>query len=141
MIAKLSLGFSLMIVSLMTAITFTTPALAACGDAVLGFPPWYQHLTNDKCEIMPITENGGNGSVKLQPFIWTVALNIVQILLVAVAYVTVFFIIKGGFMYITSQGDPSNMASAKQDVKNAIIGLVIALLAASIVNAIAGALP
>ena len=146
MIAKIYLTLAFVIVSATSAIGFSASASAAgCGGTVLGFVPWYQHLTYEKngnCEMRPVTEKAGVANkVSLTAFIWTVALNVVQILLTAVAYVTIFFIIKGGFHYITSQGDSAGMSSAKQNIQNAIIGLIIALLAASIVNAIAGAIP
>lgn len=146
MITKIYLALSLVFVSALSVINFA-PVVSAgtCSGSVLGFVPWYQHLTYNKdgeCQIKAISDQKGNTgeSVKLTAFIWTVALNIVQILLTAVAYVTIFFIIKGGFNYMTSQGDPGGMSSAKQHVQNAIIGLIIALLSSSIVNAIAGAI-
>lgn len=49
-----------------------------------------------------------------------------------------FFIIKGGFLYIMARGEPGNITSAKQTITNAIIGLIIALLSAAIVGAVAG---
>ena len=51
---------------------------------------------------------------------------------------TVFFIVKGGFEYMTSAGSSDGMTSAKKTIANAVIGLVIAVLSAAIVNAIAG---
>ena len=41
---------------------------------------------------------------------------------------------------MTSAGSPEGMASARKTITNAGIGLVISALAASIVNAIAGAI-
>lgn len=147
MLAKIYITIALLFVATASAIGFGgTVSAARCSGAVLGFAPWYQHLTyneGENCRIKAVSDQQGNTakSVKLESFIWTVALNVVQILMTAVAYVAVFFIIKGGFNYITSRGDSGNMASAKQNIQNAIIGLVIALLASSIVNAIAGAIP
>jgi hypothetical protein len=37
-----------------------------------------------------------------------------------------------------SQGEPSNIESAKKSIANALIGLIIALLSAAIVNAVGG---
>ena len=58
--------------------------------------------------------------------------------MVVVAYVTVGFIIKGGYMYIVSAGNPESMAKAKNTIRDALIGLVIAISAAAIVNMVAG---
>lgn len=45
----------------------------------------------------------------------------------------VIVIIFGGFRYITSGGDPSNVATAKNTVVNAVIGLLVIALSGSII--------
>ena len=115
--------------------------LEKCEKSMFLIPPWYRGLVEVKddggCEIKAVGDKGAN-SVPLSTFIWTVGLNILQAALVVAAYVALGFIIKGGFKYMTSTGDPSSMAGAKKTILNAIIGLVIALASAMIVNAIAG---
>lgn len=56
-----------------------------------------------------------------------------QLVSTAVGAVAVFMIIIGGFKYITSSGDASNVESAKNTILFAIVGLVIALVAQGIV--------
>lgn len=121
----------------------TSPAYAAngypgCPDTVFAIPTWYKGLQDDKCNIKTPTQDS-NGTT-LRAFIAKIVLNVIQALLVVVAYVTVFFIMKGGFNYMTSTGSPDGMQKAKKTITNAVIGLVIASLAASIVNAIGGAI-
>ena len=70
--------------------------------------------------------------------ILTIALNILQAAMVIVAYVAVGFIIKGGYMYMVSSGSPDAMAKAKNTIRDALIGLVIAISAAAIVDMVAG---
>ena len=82
--------------------------------------------------------NGSADEVRI--LITTIALNVLQAGLAIVAYITVFFIMKGGFVYMTSTGTQDGMANAKKTITNAVIGLVIAVFASSIVNAIAGAI-
>jgi hypothetical protein len=48
--------------------------------------------------------------------------------------VAVFFIIIGGLKYVLAAGDPKSIQSAKNTVLYAVIGVVVAILAASIVN-------
>ena len=43
-----------------------------------------------------------------------------------------FFLVIGGMQYITSRGNPENLEHAKQVIKNALIGLVIVLAAATL---------
>lgn len=60
--------------------------------------------------------------------------NIVQILSVIVGIVAVIMIIWGGFKFITSGGDSGNVASARNTIIYALIGLVIVALAQIIVR-------
>lgn len=125
-----------------TAVTVATPAYAACTDQVLGIPTWYRGLgapnSSGGCDIvMPKAANGDTDTGKL---VMTIGLNVVQTGLVLVSYITVFFLIKGGFTYITSAGSTEGMTNAKKTITNAVIGLVISLFSAAIVNAIAGAI-
>lgn len=134
--AKLFLIFALVFTSFVTATAVvSTPVLAApCSDSVLGIPAWFAGLQQSNCEIVEVGKNGTAVNV----FVTKVALNIVRAALVLVGYIAVFFIIKGGFLYIMARGEPGNITSAKQTITNAIIGLIIALLSAAIVGAVAG---
>lgn len=40
---------------------------------------------------------------------------------------TVFFLVRGGYLYITSTGNPAALDEAKRTIKNALIGLVIVI--------------
>lgn len=119
-----------------SAIGFATPSYAAgCADTFFGVPAWYKGMQDGSCAFKP-PETGGQPDAK--KLVLKVALNVIQAGMVVIAYVTIFFLIKGGFGYITSAGSSDGMANAKKTITNALIGLVIAILAASIVNAIAG---
>ena len=55
-------------------------------------------------------------------------------LITAIASVAaVFFLIKGGYTYMSSSGNPNSLEGAKRTIKNALIGLVIVLAAGFIV--------
>ncbi len=110
---------------------------AQCVDRIFMIPTWYRGLKVGDCA--GVSPDGNNGE-DLPKFLTILVMNIVQALLVVAAYVTVFFVIKGGFGYMTSAGSPEGMTSARKTITNALIGMVIAILAASIVNAIAGAI-
>lgn len=120
------------------SVAFPTPASAACSDApILGITPWYRGLQEEvdgHCGIKS-PDNGNLGK-----FVTTIALNILQAAFTIAAYVAIFFIIKGGFSYMLSAGSSDGMANAKKTITNAIIGLVIVLLSAGIINTIAGIL-
>lgn len=108
-----------------------------CTASFFGIPAWYKNMQDDSCAFKA-PESGGQPDIRKT--VLMIALNIIQAGMVIVGYVTVFFLISGGFRYITSAGSSDGMAAAKKTITNALIGLVIAILAASIVNAIAGAI-
>jgi hypothetical protein len=47
---------------------------------------------------------------------------------------TTFFLIKGGYLYMTSSGKPDTLDDAKKTIKNAVLGLVLILGAAVYMN-------
>lgn len=64
--------------------------------------------------------------------------SIINVASVLVGLVSVLFIIVGGFKYITSGGDTNNMASAKNTIIYALVGLVIVALAQFLVHFVLG---
>lgn len=102
-----------------------------CSQRFLGFPTWYRGL---------IDENSTDCSVKspdnadLSNFIWHIVLNVIEAAMMATAYITVAFLLYGGFQYLTSQGESAAVVKAKTTIQNAIIGLVISLIAVAAVN-------
>ncbi len=67
----------------------------------------------------------------------TDALHIITIIASGAA---VFFLLRGGYIYITSTGRPDALEDAKKTIRNALLGLVIVLAASSIVSLFTGAL-
>ena len=102
----------------------------------LGFPTWYRGLSEldgkGGCEINPPTDIG--------KFIWVVVLNILDIVLMIVGYLSVAFIVYGGFLLITGRGKPAEIAEGQVTVRNAVIGLAMSFGSVAIVNFIAGSI-
>jgi len=140
MVQKLYLTFATLVVVLATALSYAPVAHACPSDTLLGIPAWYKGLQGPNCDVSPPSSkaNPDTDGSKLRNFIIKIALNVIQAALVIVGYIAAFFVIKGGFLYIMSQGEPSGIESAKKTIANALIGLIIALLSAAIVNAVAG---
>ena|SRR3990167_9996982 len=67
-------------------------------------------------------------------------MRFIQILLAVAGLIAVIFLIIGGFRYITAGGNEETAESAKKTVTNAIIGIVIVILAFVIVRVISNAL-
>lgn len=120
-----------------------TPAAALgggkCGaPTFLGFKAWYEGLCND--DSGEIEQPAKGDEADLAAFVWTIVLNIVFDVSLAIGYIAVGFVIYGGYLYIMAQGDPGKVAKGKKTLTSAVIGTVIALAATVIVNTITVAL-
>lgn len=65
---------------------------------------------------------------------------VMQTLTAIAAIASVFFIIYGGFLYITSTGKPDKLDQAKRVLKNALVGIVIVLAAGTLTAILSDAL-
>jgi hypothetical protein len=63
----------------------------------------------------------------------------IQILASLASIACVFFLINGGYQYMTSTGNPETVAHAKEVMKKAVIGLVLVLGAATLTTVLSGA--
>ncbi len=52
----------------------------------------------------------------------------------------VFFLVRGGFLYITSTGRPEALEDAKKTIRNALLGLLLIIAANGVVSLLQGAL-
>lgn len=113
-----------------------TPVHAAgkCDTNFLSFPTWYRGVVDTSdCSIQSPDEVGG-----LSKFIWKIALNILEIMLQLVGYVSLAFVIYGGFLYLTSGGSADRVRSGKNTIINALVGLVLSFFSVVIVALVAG---
>ena len=67
-------------------------------------------------------------------------LNIVNYAITAVGIIAALVIVMGGQRYITAQGDPGRIKSAKDMIMYAAIALVVAVLAFAIINFVSQAI-
>ena len=111
------------------ALPKSVAAAGSCETSLLGIPPWYRGMTNDDCSIKNPNDLGG-----LSAFIWRIALNVIQIALVLIAYISAFFILYGGFLFMTGGSNPSQVEKGRKSIFNAVIGLAISLSAVAITN-------
>lgn len=104
-----------------------------CGSGeFLGFKPWYDGLCAGNSRGDEIQQPSNNDEVVT--FVWTIILNILFDLTLAIGYIALALIIYGGYLYIMSQGDPVRIAKGKKTLTSAVIGVVIAMTASIIVN-------
>jgi hypothetical protein len=103
----------------------------SCSKSFLGLETWFHYLPassfNSDCSIKSFNALGSHSDFLL------IGLAILDDLIRIAALVAVGYVIFGGFQYITSQGSPDSTKKAQQTIINALIGVVVAILAASIV--------
>jgi len=117
------------------AVPQTTYAAAEdCSVRILGMPTWFRGLVNDDCDI--ITPSDDKGGISLSTFIWRIVLNVIEIALFLVGYAALFFVLYGGFQYLTGGSNPSQTEKARVTILNAVIGLAISMAAIGAVNLI-----
>lgn len=100
-------------------------------SGLLGFPYWYKYISRPPACQPQLT--GLND-------IWLIVAAIVEILLRIAAIAAVAYIIYGGAMYITSQGEPDKAQAARKTLIGALTGLIISVLATVIISFIAGSI-
>ncbi len=110
----------------------TASAAPACEGRILGIPPWYRGLTQNnppECTLKTPAALGGIGN-----YIWRIVLNGIEMAIVLATYVTVFFIIYGGFLFLTGGALPGQIEKARKTIINAVVGLVICMAAIALTN-------
>lgn len=79
--------------------------------------------------------SGSNGSG-----VFGIIKQVINVMLIVGGVIAVIMIIIGGIRYMTSNGEQSNVKAAKDTILYAVIGLVVSVLAFSIVNFVIGKL-
>lgn len=116
---------------------------SAAGTAALLVPGYGSVALADTCTGKTGTEAvqcgadqaNPNGSSTDLPAVFK---NISNILLVIVGFVSVIMLIIGGLRYVLSAGNSSSVEGAKNTILFAIIGIIVALIAGSIINFVIG---
>jgi cytochrome bd-type quinol oxidase subunit 2 len=131
MFKKLQINIAALVSALLlAAVPVALPALASAqsiqGNLCQGSTLNVNTVDSD-AQCGTTTQNGTNG-------INNIITTVINVFSIVVGVVSVIMIIVGGFRYITSGGDSSNVSSAKNTIIYAIIGLVVVALAQFIVQ-------
>lgn len=115
------------------------PQSDGCNSGFTIFPRWYEGLcsVDSKGSVKiksPADMEGADTGEKFGKWATVLALNIVSMLLYAVGYVSLAFIIYGGFKYMTSGDNSSGVQAAQKTIQNAVIGLVLSIMSVAIVT-------
>lgn len=108
-------------------------AARCSGGNFFGVPTWHKYLTKTgpDCSVQfELMKNGKfNGDGLL-----LIGLGVIDILIRIASLVAIAFVLYGGIKYITSQGSPEGTKSAQNTILNAVVGLVISVIAAAVVG-------
>ena len=121
-------------------------ALAApCpGGGFLGLPTWHKHLEGVETDEIDSITGTSTGNKVCAPQIdglsdiWKIVAAVLELLLRLASLIAIGLVVYGGVTYITSQGSPDKTKQALKTIINALIGLVISIIAAALVGFIAG---
>lgn len=110
----------------------TTPIAQAAkckteaGLTIVSIKPWYSGVCKPGTDDVEIKSIPGD--------IIIIALNLLSIAIQIAGYAAVTLVIWGGIKYILASGEASKIASAKTTIQNALIGLLIVLVAITLVD-------
>jgi hypothetical protein len=107
------------------------------------FPSWYGGKLCDPETggvVSPASFDKTDTAKSFGTWATILAMNIVTILLTVVGYVSLGYIIYGGFKFMISGDSASGVAAARKTITNAIIGLIISIASVAAVTFVAGAI-
>lgn len=142
-----ALVFAIALVSAYTVLPTSTAMAGACDGQASIFPRWYDDLCGpDKKSVMSPDKMGRTGGTaedtagNLGLWLGVIAMNIVKMILMVVGYVSLGYIIYGGFKYMISGDSSAGTVAARKTIQNAVIGLVLSIMSVSIINLVTGAI-
>lgn len=97
----------------------------------MGLKPWYHYLDTDSdCNVInfKVLDPAHGSDIML------VAFAIVDDMLRIAGFIAVGYIIYGGILYLTSQGSPDATGKAQSTIQNALIGLLVSIMAIALVT-------
>lgn len=130
--------------SKVSALSSSQAAVAHCKKDFFGLEPWYQYMgaeldPSGSCEVKcfnVLEQPNGNdcGKNNTSSDIPLILLAVVDDLLRVAGILAIAFIIYGAFEYVGSQGNSEVTGRAQSMIINALIGLVIAIIAVAAVS-------
>jgi hypothetical protein len=118
----------MLVAVLTTVLQRFADAPANCTTSFFGIPTWYKYLPSTDFQGCLVNNFDFPGDFSY------IAIAAVDIALFISGMVAVFYVIYGGIQYVISQGEPDKTRGAKNTITNALVGLVLAGIAISIVS-------
>lgn len=124
------------------ATPLTSAVSCDVNKTILGIPTWYKNLEGEEIsgKCVPKLGNSGDEPTKRIGTALPIGLAVLEAMLTLGGLVAVVMVFAGAFKYVLSQGEPDKSAGARKTVINAMIGLVILIVATRVVSFIGGRL-
>ncbi len=90
-------------------------------------PTWYKYLEVD-CSTGEVTSFAFPGDI------WLIAIAVIEILLRVAGMIAFGYTVFAGFKFVTSRGNPTEAAKARQTLLDAVIGIGIVTIATALVG-------
>lgn len=143
-ISKLVRCSVLVVISSLMFIQISSSSVGACSvpdNTLLGIPTWYKYLEGveviqpDGSSVCQPSIGIKSGDDKLpKKDLLLIGAAILEMLIRIAGIAAFFYLIYGGFMYLTSSGNSDSTKKAGSTLLNAAIGLAIAISATTLVN-------
>jgi len=128
----LAIASVLMLMSPQLALATDVPAdTCVDGRGFFDFVTWDEYLEHEAGEGCRIA------NFEFPQDLFLVLLALVDMMIRLSVFVAVGFIIYGGFRFMGAQGNPDQLGQAKKVIAEAITGLIIAVLATTIISFVA----
>lgn len=114
-------------------------AVVACRPkgTFFGLPTWYKYLQGQSVDNVDITGSVVQSCVPVinnLKDVWRIVFAIIDLLLRLAIIAAIGFVLAGGAKLMFSQGQPDKIKTSITMIVNAIIGLVIAVAAATVIG-------
>ncbi len=96
--------------------------------------------TTEKAGICIPVNNNSTDSILGSDSLVGLIKNVLNILLYIAGAISVLFVVIGGYQYLSSGGNEEAAEKGRKTVTNAIIGIVVVVLAFTIINVVVGTL-
>jgi len=108
------------------------------GAGPLSFPTWYKYLDGMMTTDSVTGQQICNPAISSINDVWLIIAAVIDMLLRVAVLAAIAFFVWGGIQYITSQGESDRTKQAKDTLISAIVGMVIAVGASTLIAYVAG---
>jgi FMN-dependent NADH-azoreductase len=103
---------------------------------VMPFLAYAQSTVSNGLQTSGLQSIFGTGGLNSSQSLSDLIANVIRVLLIFAGVIAIVFVIIGGYQYIVSGGNEETAEKGKKTLINAIIGIVVIVLAYAIINVI-----